>query len=1051
MQPCLLVLLLVLLLASLLPVPGVPRDAASWSEAHGRGLDALKCEVAFVGASLVQTKTVEIPWMGMACGGTPQNIEQVDVVDTFRVSIDRGNMLTVNRTDRTDGWGQPLELLCCPPQAMQYVGCYWEGASEMLHCGLSSIGYGHTTETCAAACGAHVHFALSDASCCACGDSYAAGVFRGEVLEGVLPTTQRCGDEGTWAVFAHGTSCQGPSDILNTSGARSCAQGATVRHGGACTAQCEGDYLPSHNSLQCAFGRFSPVETFICNETFDHCDALVVAYGNNVRSCLEGDHIVHGGTCSAQCQTHYAPNDALLVCSDGVLMPAFECVGIPCAAPTPRYMYTTGIIAVERQSCLEGAVIPHGASCNVVCDIGHMPTASEPLLCIGGALSPSTFSCTAACTVDTDCGGRGACIERRGLERFCRCDDFFEDDIAVAWRYRTVSLGAPNLGVMATDDRAGTGFIMYSEEMVASRFAPQAPPNVSTPHLIVVSRTADGSGWEYDDKVQRVAFEPRESDLLIANVDFENGTAVLLSGALGLVEEGGIRRGFWKHDVTIAVSTNVSWYSDLDECNVQEADPPEAARAASSVLLGNASEHGHHFGRLSSPHAWSPAEDALGEWYVVDAGELETVLGVITKGRADADEWVTDLYMDWSVDGTTWEEIDARRWFSANTDRDTAKVIEFPARLHARYIRLNPVQWHGHISLRAGLLVCGWGDLNVGEFSVSIVGALVVLDRCTQPSTVDIPDSQRSASSVEGDDLPGFGYHRGRLDSSGAWTAAAGVYPGEGLWYQLAFDSTELVAKVVVKGRADKDEWITAFTLRASDDGSKWIDIASGRVFSGSTDRETEVFVDLGAPTKARFLRLYPRTWRSPGQASMRMGVVICRPPTTIAFAAYSGAYCTTPPGDEWALFNREPLPHYWEIRELRFFGDIDCTIPLDSSTPISSGAAFIEHSRATRGPVEQSAAHAFDGKPYTTWASQCAFPCEAGSAYLGVKLSTPAAVRCVQLQQHGDAARTVGAVELRARVGRLSVIAWTSVMTWHGLPKHCRGGSSCTLAAFSA
>merc|ERR1711879_1021174 len=100
-------------------------------------------------------------------------------------------------------------------------------------------------------------------------------------------------------------------------------------------------------------------------------------------------------------------------------------------------------------------------------------------------------------------------------------------------------------------------------------------------------------------------------------------------------------------------------------------------------------------------------------------------------------------------------------------------------------------------------------------------------------------------------------------------------------------------------------------------------------------------------------------------------------------------------------------------------------------SVPISSGAALIERSRVTRGPVEHAARYVFDKKPQTTWASACSYPCIIGEAYIGARVEVPAAVRCVWLQQDGDPNRTATAVELRTRIDING--EWIPQASWYG------------------
>ena len=110
---------------------------------------------------------------------------------------------------------------------------------------------------------------------------------------------------------------------------------------------------------------------------------------------------------------------------------------------------------------------------------------------------------------------------------------------------RRVSIGAVNNGIAAQDGARGRGFIMYSEEDVFSRFASHAPHRNNSNHLIAVKY--EGCQWYYDDNGGLHAFEPRSTDVLLAEVDFERDTVTSLEGVAR--DAFGIAEGFAAGDL----------------------------------------------------------------------------------------------------------------------------------------------------------------------------------------------------------------------------------------------------------------------------------------------------------------------------------------------------------------------------------------------------------------------------------------------------------------------------------------------------------------------
>ena len=153
----------------------------------------------------------------------------------------------------------------------------------------------------------------------------------------------------------------------------------------------------------------------------------------------------------------------------------------------------------------------------------------------------------------------------------------------------------------------------------------------------------------------------------------------------------------------------------------------DSALTASSEHDGN---HGPHRSRLNtqgSYGAWSTLTNIADEWIQADFGSEKTIQRVATQGRYDHDQWVTSYKFAHSSDGSTWtflldgsgnEEV-----FSGNSDRETIVEHNFTPTL-ARYVRVYPMEWIGHISLRWDVYGCeassaatDWGRLQIA-FSV---------------------------------------------------------------------------------------------------------------------------------------------------------------------------------------------------------------------------------------------------------------------------------------------------------------------------------------------
>jgi hypothetical protein len=128
-------------------------------------------------------------------------------------------------------------------------------------------------------------------------------------------------------------------------------------------------------------------------------------------------------------------------------------------------------------------------------------------------------------------------------------------------------------------------------------------------------------------------------------------------------------------------------------------------------------------------------------------------------------------------------------------------------------------------------------------------------------TVLSTPNSRRSSSgvtgtTVPGTDTPGNGFNRGRLDSPAAWSAWPANYTD---WYQLDNGVEARISGVAIKGRATANEWVTKFSVKSSSNGSTWVNVDGGKVFTGNTDRNTQVNVKFDTPVNTRYIRIYPK------------------------------------------------------------------------------------------------------------------------------------------------------------------------------------------------
>lgn len=117
-----------------------------------------------------------------------------------------------------------------------------------------------------------------------------------------------------------------------------------------------------------------------------------------------------------------------------------------------------------------------------------------------------------------------------------------------------VSIGNVRQGIFVTEKSQYAGYIMYSEQVLLKRFLHAPPHTDSADHLIAV--TFQDGQWLYDGAKGLTAFEPRDSDVLVAEVDLDQRLINDLAGRN--TELQGIAAGYETGDIQFQISRSDS-------------------------------------------------------------------------------------------------------------------------------------------------------------------------------------------------------------------------------------------------------------------------------------------------------------------------------------------------------------------------------------------------------------------------------------------------------------------------------------------------------------
>jgi hypothetical protein len=113
--------------------------------------------------------------------------------------------------------------------------------------------------------------------------------------------------------------------------------------------------------------------------------------------------------------------------------------------------------------------------------------------------------------------------------------------------------------------------------------------------------------------------------------------------------------------------------------------------------------YGHYTPWLNSFQAWSAIEASQGHSLTLIYPVPAYITGIVTQGRQNMGQWVTQANVFVSLDNSTWTQVLTNA--NLNTDQTTLVNNLFPSVQYAKYVKVTPTNWIGHPSMRMGLLI----------------------------------------------------------------------------------------------------------------------------------------------------------------------------------------------------------------------------------------------------------------------------------------------------------------------------------------------------------
>ncbi|XP_028395369.1 uncharacterized protein LOC114519442 isoform X2 [Dendronephthya gigantea] len=300
--------------------------------------------------------------------------------------------------------------------------------------------------------------------------------------------------------------------------------------------------------------------------------------------------------------------------------------------------------------------------------------------------------------------------------------------------------------------------------------------------------------------------------------------------------------------------------SSTGSCNTSEAPlGVEDGRIKKYQMISSTEQTGFSAskGRLNGADSWRPASNDQNQWLQVDLGKKELVTAIATQGFGNS--WVKTYSISYGVDKenlTSYKINATQKVFAGNYDKSSVVTnLLYPA-INARYIRIHPVSWFSHISLRIEVIGCYTGFCNISEVPLGIEDGR-------------IKNFQMSSST----DKNGFSPSKGRLNGADSWRPTNN---DQNQWLQVNLGKKEFVTAIATQGSGNAS-WVETYSLSYGvhkENLTSYKINATQKVFAGNYDKNSVVTNLLYPAINARYIRIHPVSWFN--QISLRIEVIGC-------------------------------------------------------------------------------------------------------------------------------------------------------------------------------
>ena len=275
---------------------------------------------------------------------------------------------------------------------------------------------------------------------------------------------------------------------------------------------------------------------------------------------------------------------------------------------------------------------------------------------------------------------------------------------------------------------------------------------------------------------------------------------------------------------------------------------------------------------LNSVKAWCSRIKDVNQWIAIYLPDHKIAdwTEILIQGRNSGNQFVKTFRISYTAGevGEIWKDYENQKVLTGNSDMNTIVTVTLDPPINARGIRIHPLTWNNHISLRLeahyGYMIRSFVEL--GEGMTGYKDVIMKLGEGVRLPTTSYRGFIDGSAAIYVSSRYWSGCNGYKINDGEGWCAAV---VNQNQWMEIRMNNIVCWIGLDIQGRGNYAQWVTRFTITYSLDPAIWLNYENLPSFIANTDINTVRHILLEPYVNALAIRIHPLFWN--GHPSMRI------------------------------------------------------------------------------------------------------------------------------------------------------------------------------------